>query len=61
MGFVASAGGGIAMESDGLGGFPSSFHLVELAKVRRDRFADTLVLNCVFPSHLDAPEAVRYL
>jgi len=61
MGFVSSAGGGIAIGSDDLGGFPSSIHLVELAKVRRDRFADTLALNCVFPSHLCAPEAVRYL
>jgi hypothetical protein len=54
------AGGGIAMGSDGLGGFPSSLHLVELVKVRGDQLPDTLALNGVFPSRLSAPEAVRY-
>jgi hypothetical protein len=48
------------MGSDDLGGLPSSLHLVELVKARRGHCPDIRALNCVFPSHLSAPEAVRY-
>jgi hypothetical protein len=53
-------GGGIAIGSDGFGGLPSSLHLVELEKARRDHLSAMLALDCVFPSHRDAPKAVRY-
>jgi hypothetical protein len=48
------------MGSDDLGGLPSSLHLVELVKARRDHCPDGPGLNCVFASHFSAPEAVRY-
>ena len=48
------------MGSDDLGGLPSSFHLAELVKARRDHCPDKLALNGVFACHLNAPGAVRW-
>jgi hypothetical protein len=51
MGCEFDVGGGIAIGSVDFGGLPSSLHLVELEKARRDHLSAMLALNCVFPSH----------